>query len=120
MNITIKGTHYELTEKSRSLIEEKFERLHKFAGDDPTALLECSIEESLQVERAGAKFKADANLSLNGKLFHAEAMGETLEAAVDEVRDELAREVRRAHGKARHFLRRGGAAVKSFLRGFND
>ncbi len=116
MNLTIKATHHKLSPASRALIEEKMEALRKFTNEDESATLTCEIEESMSVERAGAKYRAEGNLTINGTLFRAEALGETLEAAVDAVRDELVREVRQSRGKARRLLRRGGAALKEMLR----
>ena len=116
MNITIKGTRVEISDGVRSLIETKFSRMADLLKTEE-ALLTCEIEESLAVERSGAKYRAEGNLSVNGKLFRAEATGSTLEGAVDQVRDEITREVQRSQGKARRFLKRGGAALKSMLRG---
>lgn len=117
MNIIIKGTHTDVSGGVRTLVESKFANLAKMVGAEGTQLT-CELEESIAVERAGAKYRAEGNLSVNGKLFRAEATGVTLEAAVDRVRDELTREVHHSHGKARHILKRGGAAMKSMLRGF--
>lgn len=116
MNITIKSAGAELTDASRAFVEEKFRALEKFTNEGGPALLECEIEESMSAVRAGAKYRAEGNLTINGKLFRAEALGETLEAAVDKVRDELSREARRSKGKAQHLLKRGGAALKNMLR----
>jgi len=117
MNISIKAIGNELTQENRSLIEEKLSGVDKFLGSEVgEPMLEVSIDESLEVVRSGAKFRAEGNLSVNGKHFHAEASGETLEAAVDRVRDELSREVKRAHGKSRNMLKRGGARIKNMLR----
>ncbi len=113
MNITIKATNHELPLSMRELIEEKFSALEKFAGD---GALTCEIEQSIAVERAGAKYHAEGNLSLQGKLFRAEAESSTLEGAVDRVRDDLVREVQNSQGKKRGFVRRGGAALKRMLR----
>lgn len=114
MNITIKSTHRDLTLLERELIEGKFSALQKMVGE--AALLSCEVEESIAVERAGAKYRAEGNLSVDGKLYRAEATSSTLEGAVDRVRDDLAREVRRARGKERGLLKRGGAALKRMLR----
>lgn len=116
MKIAFKSKQ-ELSQRDRDLIEEKFKALDKFAarGSVPVQM-ECEIEESIAVERAGARFRAEGNLTINGKLYRAEAMGPTLEAAVDKVRDELARELRHARGKERNLLKRGGAAIKKMLR----
>ncbi|HUQ30426.1 MAG TPA: HPF/RaiA family ribosome-associated protein [Candidatus Paceibacterota bacterium] len=116
MNITIKSTGHDLSGASRALIEEKMGALEKLMSEGEVASLACEIEESVSVERAGAKYRAEGNLNVNGKLFRAEAMGITLEEAVDAVRDELLREVKHSKGKARHLFRRGGAAIKNMLR----
>ncbi|OGG77906.1 hypothetical protein A3A36_02420 [Candidatus Kaiserbacteria bacterium RIFCSPLOWO2_01_FULL_52_12b] len=117
MHITIKATHQELTLATREFIEGKFSALGKLmAGSASPATLSCEIEESIAVERAGARYRAEGNLSVDGKLFRAEAASNTLEGAIDRVRDDLMREVRRARGKERGLLKRGGAALKRMLR----
>ncbi len=116
MNINIIGKGCDLTAESQTLIESKLSALDKLTHRDETTVLACEIEESLSVERAGAKYRATGNLTINGKNFHASAMGATLEGAVDDVRDELAREVKKARGKATHLLRRGGSKLKDMLR----
>jgi len=117
MNISIKTTHHDLTSEMRALIEEKFSALDKLvthAGSPAT--LACEIEESIAVERAGAKYRAEGNLSVDGKLFRAEATSGTLEGAVDRVRDDLSRELSHTQGKKHGLLKRGGTALKRMLR----
>ena len=117
MHITIKTAHHELNLATRELIEQKFAALEKLVRYSTSpATLACEIEESIAIERAGAKYRAEGNLSIDGKLFRAEATGSTLEGAVDRVRDDLMREVRSARGKERGLLKRGGAALKRMLR----
>ncbi len=121
MNITIKATHHDLTEAMRALIEEKVSALDKLVENpSSSAMLSCEIEESIAVERAGAKYRAEGNLSVGGKLFRAEANSSTLEGAVDRVRDDLIREFQHAHGKRKGLVKRGGAALKRMLRFGND
>ncbi len=120
MNITIKASNHDLSLATRELIEEKFSSLEKLAAHTESPVtLSCEIEESIAVERAGAKYRAEGNLSIDGKLFRAEATSTTLEGAVDRVRDDLSREVQRQHGKKHGLLKRGGAALKKMLR-FED
>ena len=117
MNITIKATHHELTSAMRALIEEKFSGLTKLVANAATpTTLACEIEESIATLRAGAKYRAEGNLLVDGKLFRAEAVSGTLEGAVDRVRDELIREFSQSQGKKRSFVKRGGAALKRMLR----
>ena len=117
MNITINAKQCDLTPQMRQFIEGKFFALDKFvvhAGSP--AMLACEIEESIAVERAGAKYSATGNLTVDGKLFRAEATGVTLENAIDEVRDDLIRELQNAQGKKHGLVKRGGAALKRMLR----
>ena len=117
MQITIKATHNPLSEDARMFIEKKFGPLERLVSRAVSpAMLECEIEESMAVERAGAKYRAEGNLSVDGKLYRAEAEGVTLENAVDTVRDDLMRSVRDAQVKRRGFIKRGGAALKQMLR----
>lgn len=120
MNITIKTTPYDLTLAMRELLEEKFSALDKLVANPKSpAILECEIEESIAIERAGAKYRAEGNLSVDGKLFRAEANSSTLEGAVDRVRDDLVRELQHSQGKKQGLMKRGGAAIKKMLR-FED
>ncbi len=117
MNITIKAPHHNLTEAMRGLIEDKFSALDKLTAHAGTPVtLSCEIEESIAVERSGAKYRAEGNLALDGKLFRAEAASSTLEGAVDRVRDDLIREFQHAQGKRKGLVKRGGAALKRMLR----
>jgi ribosomal subunit interface protein len=113
MNIIIKTTNHEVPLAMRELVEGKFNMLEKFAQG---ATLTCEIDESIAVERAGAKYHAEGNLLVNGKLYRAQAEHLTLEGAVDRVRDDLVRELRNASGKKQGLMRRGGAALKRMLR----
>jgi len=117
MNITIKATHGQLTDGMRAFVEEKFSALDRLvSGSASPATLECEIDQSVAVERAGGKYRAEGNLAVDGKLYRAEAEGATLEGAIDRVRDELMSELRQMRGKKRGFVKRGGAAFKRMLR----
>lgn len=117
MNITIKATHHELSDNSRGIVLEKFSSLERLvSGSVSPATLSCEIDQSIAVERAGAKYRAEGNLNVDGRLYRGEASGTTLEEAVDKVRDQLTREFQSAQGKKRGFIKRGGAAIKRMLR----
>src|SRR3989344_824763 len=114
MDISIKATGHTLTDETRELVESKFAKLAKLTGESAT--LACEIEESIAAVRAGGRYRAEGNLSVDGKLYRAEATHETLEGAIDRVRDELTAELRKARGRGRGMMRRGGALVKGWLR----
>ena len=114
MNISIKATGHTLSEETRELVESKFAKLGKLVGEE--AQLSCEIEESIATVRAGARYRAEGNLSVEGQLYRAEALGDTLEGAVDRARDELLSELRQSKSRTRRLAKRGGAFVKSWLR----
>lgn len=117
MNIAIKSTGHELTSDVRTLLEEKFAAIERLTSASVApAQLSCEIEQSIAVERAGAKYRAEGNLSVDGKVLRAEAEGVTLEEAVDQVRDDLVRQLNDGRGRRRELVRRGGAAIKRMLR----
>lgn len=113
MNISITTAGSDLTYSDKGMVEKKFSSLEKYADG---GTLSCHVEQSIAVERSGAKYKADGNLKVDGKQFHASATSSTLEGAIDSVRDDLVREVKKAQSKDRNFLKRGGAALKRMLR----
>lgn len=117
MNISIKATGTELAPNARELVEGKLRALDRhLGGASGTALLDCEIEESVAAVRDGARYRAEGTLSAGGMLLRAEAEHATLEGAVDRVRDDLIRELRRSRGRSRGLAKRGGAALKRLLR----
>ena len=116
MQTSIKATNYELTPSTREFIEKKFLAIEKLTAGTTSATLACEIEQSMSLERAGAKYRVEGNLLVDGKLFRAEAVERTLEGAVDRMRDGLVRDLLRARGKKQGLVKRGGAALKRLLR----
>lgn len=107
-----------LTEELASFIEEKTGKLEKLLDPSDTTIL-CEVEvSSVSQSRTGNSFRAEINLSFAGGFVRAEAVRETLHAAIDEVVAEARRELRSARTKNRDLVRRGAARVKEFFRRF--
>lgn len=115
MNITIKGTQYALSVENKTFIEKKLGGIARFVREEQ-ALLEVEVEQMPITEKDGTRFRAEANLAVNGKLYRAEARSASFESAVEKVKHELEQEVRRAKGKDRGLMKRGGQKVKELLR----
>ncbi len=58
------------------------------------------------------------NLTIEGSkdTYHASATAPQIQLALDRMRDELVREVKKSRGRAVRLLRRGGATLKTLLR----
>lgn len=117
MNITIKATKYTLSPETEAVIEEKLAAPLRLLGSEADhALLEIELEEAPPEGRSSEPCRLVARLSVNGKVYHAEAVKPTPETAADRVRSELEAEIRHTKGRARRLWKRGSSAVKEMLR----
>lgn len=113
--INFKATNTEIDSRLETLLETKFQSLQKFIGDETDVL--CEVEFAKETNhQSGRFFRVEANLTVAGKLYRAEATEHSFEEAVDEVRDELDKELRRANKKHDTLVRRGGQAIKRMMR----
>lgn len=119
MDIRYKGTDYELTPDIERTTTQKIESLRKFMrGKDSAASAYVELGKAVGGQQTGAIWRAEINLDLAGTRFRSESLRETLETALDEAVAEMGRELRRAKRETLHAKRKGGAALKSMLRGF--
>ena len=117
MNITIKATKYTLSSTTEAMLEEKLAAPLRLLGEDgDRALLEIEVEEAPAEGRSSTPCRLVVRLTIDGNVFHAEAVKPTLESAADRVRSELEAEIRHTRGRARRLIRRGAAAIKRMLR----
>ncbi len=116
MQITYITKRVKLTEEVQAYVEKRFGTFEKLLGTaSKNALCEVELKRSSS-QKTGDVFYAEANLDTKGALHRATAQGETLEAAVDEVKHELQKELRRAKRKKETMERKGGAEVKKRVR----
>jgi len=117
MNITINATKYQLTEETEKLVKEKLTApLRLLGATGANALLEIDVEEAPAEGRSSTPCRLIAQLTVDGKVFRAEAVKPTPEIAADRVRDDLEAEIRRTRGRSRALVKRGSAALKQMLR----
>lgn len=113
--IQFKATNTQLDPMLTTLVEQKFESLAKFIGDETD--VQCEVEfEKETGHQSGNIFRVEANLFLSGKLYRAEASEENFEKAIDEVRSELDKELRRSRNKKETLFKKGGRKIKEMLR----
>lgn len=121
MNINIKATGTSLTPAISDYINKKVGGIEKFLEDAEAARFDVEIGVTTRHHNAGEEqFRAEVNLHAGDLHLRAEESHEDLYAAIDLVKDELAREVLTKKRKRLHLLRRGGQKVKNMLKGFYD
>ena len=97
MRITIKATNIRLTAGIEKYIAKKIGGLQKFLkGTDPDEI-EAFVEagKPSKHHKRGLVFYAETNLKVLGKLYRAKAQTSDIYASIDQVKDELQREIKR-------------------------
>ncbi len=118
MKIIIKTTNIELSPSINQYIEEKIGGLERFLkGFDPN-LVEARVEVGriTRGQRHGEIYRAEVNLSFDGNFIRAEETEESLQAAIDLVKDYLQREIRQQKNKKMTKFMRGARSWKKFWR----
>lgn len=118
MKIIIKATNIKLSDGLIQYIEEKIGGLDRFLKRNNPELIEARVEvgKITRGQRQGEIFRAEVNLGLGGRLIRAEEKAETLTAAIDLVKDELAREIRQYKNKNMTISLRDARTWKKFWR----
>ena len=85
-------------QKLAPVVDQKLGAFEKYLHGNES--ITCDVEfERVAPSQKGKIFRVEVNCMIDGKMFRAEATEESFEQAIDEVRDELDKELRRAKGK---------------------
>ena len=116
MKIIIKATNIKLSPSLYNYIEEKIGGLEKFLKRFNPDLTEARVEvgKITRGQRQGDIFRAEVNLNLNGHLLRVEKTEESLLAAIDLVRDEIAEEIKKYKNKKLTIFVRGARSWRKF------
>lgn len=114
MKVSLKGTNIALLESAREYVDRKIVRTAEkfFIREGDPITLEIEVGKTTEHHRAGKIFRAEANLSVGKILLRAEALGETLNEAIDLAEDELKQEIKKFKEKRRTILLRGARKIK--------
>lgn len=117
MNIDIKNTNITLTPAISDYIYKRLDKIKKIIGDD--SALQCDVELGRTTEHhnKGDIFRAEIHIVGSGKNLYASSQKEDLYTAIDEVQDQILRELKTDKEKKISLVRRGGARVKAMAKG---
>lgn len=118
MRKIIKTKDLNLTDTIEDYLEKKLASLEKFLSDfnQESIIAEIEVGRTTRHHQAGDIFRAEINLSINGKLFRVESERDDLYAAIDEVRDDLEQEIRKFKTKKETIYIRGARSLKKQFR----
>ena len=109
-----------MTPAIKDYTEKIVSHFDKFVNPDQKELPMCYVEigKTTNHHKNGELFKAEVTLHIGGKSLRAEAQEEDLYAALDAVSEKMVEEIKTLKDKKISFVRRNGAKLKSFVKGF--
>ncbi len=109
--ITYKYNDLNEAQKLAEVVDQKLSVFDKYLGSAKS--VSCDVEfEKVAPQHNGQIYRLEANLLVDGTLFRAEATEESFEKAIDEMRDELDKELRRAKEKQETLDKQAGREMK--------
>ncbi len=115
MRTIIKTSNDEFTDSVRVVIDEKFGSLERVLSKKINEAL-LSIDVNLENKHSsGDVFSASGHLVVGGAEYNAVATNKTIDGALESIRNELVRGVRKNKSRTMSAVRKGGAAIKSLL-----
>ena len=118
MKIKITTTNIDLTQAIENYVDEKMKSVEKFAipheNEEPVVSVE--IGRTTNHHQSGDVFVAEANMTVRGKHFRVTSEKYDLYAAVDDMRNELVRELSSHKDKTQTLVRKGTGMIKNMLR----
>jgi len=120
MNINFNYNSHAEAQALTESTEQKLATLKKFIGSDKSVICDAEFDK-VAANNKGQIFRFSVNLEVDGDMHRAEATEESFEAAVDEVRDELDKKLRRNKSKKDTLGKKAGRALKNLIaRGDRD
>lgn len=119
MNIKISAMHIDLTPALKDYIERRLIGINKFTVGEPA--IDVEIGKTTEHHRQGEIFIAKVNvITVLGKQYRAVSEKSDLYEAIDDIRDEIIRELSTSKDKRNTLFRRGSKKIKDILKGFRS
>ncbi len=118
MHIVTKAANFEMTDALRDYVEKRMAHVKRLMTEnqEDVALIDVELGKSKH-HKHGDIFKAEINFCIAGKCYRAVSEKDNIYAAIDEIKDQLGEEISSDKKKHLKMLRRGGAKVKSMIKG---
>jgi len=120
MKINIKATNITITPAIDDYIHKKLESLIKFFGRASDVLANVEVGKTTKHHKSGDVFRAEVHIIVDGDEYYAVVETDDLYAAIDEVKDEITRELTSRKKRTLRLLRKGGAQIKAAIKGIRD
>ncbi|HTR19068.1 MAG TPA: HPF/RaiA family ribosome-associated protein [Candidatus Paceibacterota bacterium] len=118
MNIRIKATNYQMTPETSDYLDDRIATLEKLLGSDAeVARCEVEVGKDAGGQRHGDNlYFAEFHILYPGGSVRATNRSQSINGAIDDAKEEAARQLRRARKTHIRLWRKSGAAFKRLLR----
>jgi ribosomal subunit interface protein len=120
MKTTIRIKNLSLNQKLKDYVDEKITKEVGKLLINEKPPIEAAVEliRVTKHHQKGDIFRAEVQVGLHGHKIFSEASGESIEQAIDKVKDELEREIKKHRGKEKDLGRRGARFLKRIFHGY--
>ena len=125
MQINLQAKNMELTAPIHDYVIKRITNLGKLlskieetSGEE--ILVHFSVAKTTNHHKMGKIFQADCSILIKGENFHSSSDKEDINEAIDDVKENLFREIRRSKNKKEAIFLRGANRVKNILKGFTN
>lgn len=119
MNINIKATNMELTSAINDYVNRRLSVIKKFVKDgEMVAYVE--VAKTTNHHKQGEIFRAEFNIEINGSKFYSFSEREDLYKSIDDVREDIVRQIKNNKDKKQTLFKRGASSVKKMLKGISN
>ena len=119
MDVRVKATDYQITPDVSSYLDTRLTALEKFLGDD-SEITRCEVELGRDAGRPrhgkNIWFAEIHIISPGGVKVYARNNSESVNSAIDDVKEEAERQLRQGRRLHTRFLRKSGALLKRLMR----
>jgi len=119
MKYNVNTTGFPLTPAISDYLDKKISHLDKFIIPNLEESVMCYVEvgKTTNHHKTGDLFRAEFTIHIGGKSFRVSTEREDLYIAIDEALNEAAEELKSFKGKRNSLIKRGGAKIKSIIKG---
>lgn len=119
INFHIKTKEHDLTPAMTELVHEKLGVIEKYVdtSGDHEVLAEVELGRRSNHHNKGDVYRAEVNLSYRGNVYRAVAKRSDAAEALDVLKDEITKQLRRNKGRRENLFVRGARQIKRMLRG---
>jgi ribosomal subunit interface protein len=116
INFHIKTTNIDLTPEVSTQVHEKLSVIEKYLSTEGDKAVLAEVEVELITKRQSPVYRTEINVSSDGKFYRAVTKRSSLSEAMDELKDEISKVIKRKTQKQDSMFRKGGRLIKKILK----